>query len=83
MDSDPNPGQESGNFYNLSFFNSSNLGFESKTFLLQFFVDIFPLGSGYVVPYIFADRIQEAKILRIHRIRIRILSTATRAHFVV
>ena len=29
--------QKSGNFYNLSFFSSSDLGFESKFFLLQCF----------------------------------------------
>ena len=30
----------------ISFFNSSDFGFESKFFLLQFLVDILPLGSG-------------------------------------
>ena len=34
-------------FYNLSFFKSSDLCFWSKkVFLLQFLVDILPLGSG-------------------------------------
>ena len=42
-------------FYNLCFFNSSDLGFESKIFFLQFLVDILPLGSGSVDPHIFAD----------------------------
>ena len=47
--------QKLGNFYILSFFNSSDLGFEIKNFFLQFLVDIFPLGSGSVDPHIFAD----------------------------
>ena len=46
---------KSGNFYNLSFFKSSDLGFRSKIFFLQFLVDILPLGSGSVDPHIFAD----------------------------
>ena len=33
-------------YWVLSFFSSSDLGFESKKFFLQFFVNIFPLGSG-------------------------------------
>ena len=37
------------------FFNSSDFGFESKFFLLQFLVNILPLGSGSVDPHIFAD----------------------------
>ena len=38
------------------FFNSSDLCLESKIFfLLQFLVDILPLGSGSVDPHIFAD----------------------------
>ena len=49
------PIQKSGNFYNLSFFNSSDLGFRSKKVFLQFLVDILPLGSGSVDPHIFAD----------------------------
>ena len=47
--------QKSGNCQNLSFFYSSNLGFESKHFFLQFLVDILPLGAGSVDPNIFAD----------------------------
>ena len=41
--------------YKLSFYISSNLGFESKIFFLQFLVDILPLGSGFLDPHIFAD----------------------------
>ena len=37
------------------FFNSSDLGFDSKTFILKFLVDILPLGSGSVNPHFFAD----------------------------
>ena len=55
-----------GNFYNLSFLKSSNLAFRSKKVLFVIF-------DWYLIPWI---RIQEAKILRIQRIRIRILSTA-------
>ena len=40
--------QKSGNFKNLSFFNSSDLGLESKNFFLQFFVVCLPLGSESV-----------------------------------
>ena len=47
--------QKSGNFYNLAFFNSSDLCFEIKIFLLQFLVYILPLGSGSVDPHIIAD----------------------------
>ena len=63
--------QKWGNFYNLSFFNSSDSGFRSKKFFLQFLFDILHLGSGSVDPHIFAgpDPDQEAKILRIQRIR--------------
>ena len=44
------------NFYNLSFFKSSDLGFRSKKgFFLQFLVDILPPGSGSVDPHIFED----------------------------
>ena len=46
-----------GNFYILSFFDSSDLGFEI-TIIFFFFavlVDILPLGSGSVDPHIFAD----------------------------
>ena len=43
-----------GNFFNLSFFNTSDLGFENKKgFFPHFFIDILPLGSGD--PLIFAD----------------------------
>ena len=42
-------------FLKSPFFNSSDLGFESKIFLLQFLVNILPLGSGSVDPHIFAD----------------------------
>ena len=43
-----------GNFCNLSFFNTSDLGFENKKgFFPHFFIDILPLGSGD--PLIFAD----------------------------
>ena len=43
-------------FYDFSLFNSLDLGFKSKSvFILQFLVDILPLGSGFVDPYIFAD----------------------------
>jgi len=39
-------------FNNLSLFNSSDLGFDSKrfTFFAVFVVDILPLGSGSVDP---------------------------------
>ena len=40
-------------FFNLSFFDSSNLGLESNNFFWQFMVDILPLGS--VDPHIFTD----------------------------
>ena len=36
-------------------FKSSDLGFRSKDFFLQFLVDFLPLGSGSVDPHIFAD----------------------------
>ena len=64
-------------FYKLSFFlKRSDLGFMSnKVFFLQFLVDFLPLRFGSVDPHIFAGPIQEAKILRIQQIRIRILST--------
>ena len=39
----------------ISFFNSSDLSFESNFFFFQFLVDILPLGSGSVDPHIFAD----------------------------
>ena len=45
---------KSGNFYNLYFFNSSDLGLESK-FFFAFFVDFLSLGSGSVDQHIFAD----------------------------
>ena len=47
-------------FYNFSFCNSSDLGFESKFFFLA-------VNGWYFAPWI---RIQESKILRIQRIRI-------------
>ena len=38
------------------FFNSSDLGFESNKFcLLQFLVDILPLGSGSIDPHTLTD----------------------------
>ena len=52
-------------YWVLSFFSSSDLGFESKKFFLQFFVNIFPLGSGSA-----GFQIQKAQNLRIQRIRI-------------
>ena len=55
--------QKSGNFNNLSFFKSLDLGFESKTVFLQLLVDILPLGSASV--YFLRIRIQEVKIIRI------------------
>ena len=39
----------------ISFFNSSDLGFESKIFFLQFLFDILSLGSGSVDSHIFPD----------------------------
>jgi len=39
----------------FSFFKSSELGFRSKKVVLQFLVDILPLGSRSVDPHIFAD----------------------------
>ena len=64
--------QKSGNFYNLSFFNTSYFGFESK----KFFVAVF---GWYFSPFVrirvfLLIRIQEAKIVGIQWIRI--LSTA-------
>ena len=38
----------------ISFFNSSDLRFESKFFFFQFLVDILPLGSGSVDLHVFA-----------------------------
>ena len=44
-----------GNFYILSFFDSSDLGFEiTIIFFFAVLVDILPLGSGSVDPHIFA-----------------------------
>ena len=57
--------QKWGNFYNLSFFKNSDLCFRSKIVVFQFLVGILSLWIW----------IQEANILRIQRIRIRILST--------
>ena len=40
----------------LTFFNSSDLEFEShKIFFFRYLVDFLPLGSRYVDPHIFAD----------------------------
>ena len=39
----------------LPFFKSSDLGFESKKFFLQFLIEIFCLGSGSVDLPIFVD----------------------------
>ena len=62
--------QKSGNFYNLSFFNSSDLGFESKIFFCSL-VGILPLGSSSVDPHIFGDSDPGSQNLAgIHRIRI-------------
>ena len=48
--------QKWGNFYNLPFIKSSDLGFISKNvFFLQFLVDILPIASGSVDLHIFAD----------------------------
>ena len=64
--------QKSGNFYNLTFFNSSDLGFESKIiFLCSFWLIFCPLDPDPWIQIFLRIRIQEAKILRI-----RILSTA-------
>ena len=51
------PFQRSGNYYNLSFFNSSDLGLRLKKyfFFLQVLVNILLLGFRSVEPYIFAD----------------------------
>ena len=46
--------QELGNFFNPSFFNSSDFSFESK-FFFAFLVDILPLGSGSMDPHNFSD----------------------------
>ena len=51
--------QKSGNFYNLSFFNSSDLGIKSKKVFFQFLVDILIRGSAYFLRI----RILKAKIL--------------------
>ena len=59
--------QKWGNFYILPVFNSSDLGFRRKEVIFAAF-------GWYFTPWI---RIQEAKILRIQRIRI--LSTAVKA----
>ena len=73
-DSDPGSalektGSGSKSFYNLSFFNSSDLGFGSNIFFLQFFVDILPLGFGSVDPHIFADPDPGSQILEFSWIR--------------
>ena len=44
--------------------------------VLQFLVDILPLGSGSVDPNIFAESDPGSQNLGIQRIRVRILSTA-------
>ena len=66
-------------FYNISFFNSSDLNFESKIFFFQFLVDIFPLGSGSVDLHIFADPDPGSQMLQIQRIRI--LSTGYEGNY--
>ena len=56
------------------FFNSSDLGFESKNVLFAAFGVYFALGLGSVDPHIFADL--DPGIVKMMRIqRIRILST--------
>ena len=58
--------QKWGNFYNLLFIKSSDLGFWSKKdFFLKFLVDIYPLDPDPWIRIILRIRIQEAKILRI------------------
>ena len=52
--------QKSGNFLNLFFLNGSDLGFVSNNFFWQIWIDILPLGSGFV----------DSLFLRIQRIRI-------------
>ena len=61
-DPDPNPGIQSRirirpqQRLNNFFYNSSDLGFESKPFFfLQFLYNILSLGSGSVDPHIIAD----------------------------
>ena len=66
--------QKLGNFYNLSFFNSSDLGFDSRVNIVQILVDILFLGSSDSHIFADPDQIQEAKILQFQQIRI--LSTA-------
>ena len=47
--------QKSWTFYDLSFYNSSDLGFENKHFFLQFLVVILPLRSESMDLHIFVD----------------------------
>ena len=56
------------------FFNSSDLGFDSKFFFYSFWLIFCPLDPDLWIRIFLRIRIQEAKILRIQRIRI--LSTA-------
>ena len=62
--------QKSGNFYNLSFFNSSDLGFESN-FFGSFLLIFCPSDPDPRIGIFLRIRIQEAKILGIQRIRIK------------
>ena len=39
----------------ITFFTSSDLGFRTKRFYLQFLVDTLTLGTGSVDPHFFAD----------------------------
>ena len=65
------PFRNQNKFYNLAFFNSSDLGFESKIFCCCSFWLIFcPLDPDPRIRIFFRIRIQKAKILRIQRIRI-------------
>ena len=67
--------QKSGKFYNLSFFNSTDFGFKSKLFSLQFLLIFCPLGPDPWIRIFLRIRILKAKILQIQWIRIQILST--------
>ena len=71
IDQDPNPD-------NFSFFNSSDLGFESKKLFFALFWFFCLLDPDPWIRIFLRIRIQEPKILRIQRIWIRILSTDTR-----
>ena len=63
------------NFYNLSFFTSSDLGFRSKAVLWLIF---YPLDPNPWISILLRIRIQKAKIFRI-----RILSTALTAGWMI